>query len=75
MPYLLRRTQDDDGTEIVGDDWHLGDPSAEVPRILCTGEAIDGDSIVILEEKEVARGGITCGKCLAIVKRFKAIKL
>lgn len=75
MPFVLRRTRDDDGVEIHGDDWHVGDPSAEAPRILCTGEAIDGNSGVILEEKETKRGGITCEKCLYIVRRFKAIKL
>lgn len=75
MPAVLRRTRDDDGNEIHDDDWHIGDPSSETPRILCTGEAVDGDSDVVLEEKEVKRGGITCENCKAIVKQFKAIKI
>jgi len=75
MNIVYRRLRDDDGNEIHEDEWHIADPSADVARILCTGEAIDGDSLVILDSKEVKRGGITCKKCLQIIKDFKAIRL
>jgi hypothetical protein len=46
--------------------------SSDVPRTLC---GLTLDEHANFEEKAVLRGGITCCKCLEIVKEIKSIKL
>lgn len=78
MNHLVRILSDDDGED--KDDanvWHLVDPCNEQgPAALCTQEFFgDGESACTFEEKNVARGGVTCSKCLKIVRTYKAVKL
>ena len=76
MHTLVKRITDDEGEACEDDRWHLiGLGDLDTIRVLCTGEAYDGASNLVLETKQNRRGGITCSKCLEIVKEFKAIKL
>ncbi|MDA9557776.1 hypothetical protein N9R79_09845 [Vibrio sp.] len=76
---LIKITIDDDLEPIPVDEqkWCLENPSPSLDtnRVLCTGEVIDPDTDAKWEGKTVVRGGITCDKCITIVKKFKAIKL
>lgn len=77
--HLIKMTMDDDCEPIPVDEqkWCLENPSPSLDtnRVLCTGDALDTDTRATWEEKTVVRGGITCDKCIAIIKEFKAIKL
>ena len=75
MNNLIKRMSDDDGVGIDNDHWHLYAPAVEVNRILCTGEAMDEDSEIVIKEKSVMRGGITCPKCLELIKTLKKVRL
>ncbi|NVP01888.1 hypothetical protein HWA77_16865 [Photobacterium damselae subsp. damselae] len=76
---LVKIIKTDDGEFIPKDDqrWCLIDPRpiADTIRCLCTQDALDIDSNAEWENKRVTRGGITCDKCLAIIKEYKAVKL
>lgn len=76
---LVKITKTDDGETIPESEqkWCLVDPrpSADTIRSLCTQDALDSDTSAEWEEKSVSRGGITCDKCLAIIKEYKAVKL
>ena len=71
-------TIDDDGEVIELEDqkWCLSSPAGnDSSRVLCTHAVLDSDTNATWKDKTVARGGITCEKCLSIVRAFKAIKL
>ena len=76
---LIKITMTDDCELIPVDEqkWCLSNPSPSLDtnRILCTGDALDTDTRAEWEEKTTVRGGITCEKCIAIVKAFKAVRL
>lgn len=73
---LVRIIEDEDGEATNNDSWHLAVQPDSSPRTLCTGEAFGGsEGAAVYETKSVKRGGITCPKCLEIIKQFKAIKL
>ena len=45
-------------------------------RQLCTGEYIEADGRwQQVEEKERAKGGITCPECLEMIKEIKKVRL
>ncbi len=76
MPFLVKRITNDDGDDCLDDRWHLMDlGDNDCDRVLCTGEAYDACSDLVLEHKETKRGGITCSKCLNTVKAYKAIRI
>ncbi len=65
----------DDGDKIDKPVWHFVEYEQGV-HALCTGEFVgSGESNCEYETKEVSRGGVTCPKCLEILRRHKAIKL
>lgn len=73
---LVRIIIDEDGEETHNDNWHLVDVSDAAPRTLCSGEVFGyGEGNAVYTTKSVARGGITCPKCLGKLKEYKAIKL
>ncbi|PSV27616.1 hypothetical protein [Photobacterium sp. GB-72] len=76
---LVKIIKNDDGDILpnVEQEWCLVDanPSLDVARVLCTQAVLDIDTNAEWEEKSVARGGITCDKCITIIKAYKAVKL
>lgn len=73
---LVKIIFDDDGEATNNDSWHLAVQPDGSPRTLCTGEVFGGgEGEAVYKTKSVERGGITCPKCLEIIKQFKAIKL
>ena len=77
MPHLVKRIINDDGEECSDPFWHIMDLSVSIDcaRVLCTGEAYDACSGLVLEIKETKRGGITCPSCLRTIKSYKALKI
>ena len=78
MNHLVQIISNDDGdftpTDKLG--WCLAVFSGGGYNTLCTGEFFgDGEGIATYKEKHTKRGGITCPKCLSMIKDFKAIKL
>lgn len=59
--------------EEVDPEWHVS-ADFDTSRTLC-GYALDGAVAYEAETKIVKKGGITCEKCLSLVKQIKAIKL
>ena len=56
--------------------WHVAIESAGCTVTLCGGEAVGvGVSGCEYKEKSVKRGGITCGKCIEVLKAIKGVKL
>lgn len=73
---IVKIIRDNDGEKAVNAKWHYSDNRAGCEMALCTGEVYGGaDSCAEFKTKDVERGGITCLKCLEIIKEFKAIKL
>lgn len=76
MNHLAKQTINNDSDEIPKNEqvWHLIRPEdmAGDPAILCTGEFIDDGECQL---KTTKRGGITCPKCLQIIRSFKAVRL
>jgi len=77
MNVLVKIIRDEDRNLTLNDSWHLVDPcNFQGSAALCTGEFFGGgESIAEFEMKEVSRGGITCPKCIQILKIYKAVKL
>lgn len=77
MNVLVKITQDEDQLATGNESWHLVDPcNFQGSAALCTSEFFGGgESIAEFEMKEVSRGGITCPKCLEIMKTYKSVKL
>ncbi len=77
MNELVQLITNDDGDPVWESKWCLIDPSNPCGvATLCTGEFIgDGESACTYETKSTKRGGITCEKCLLIIKEYKAVKL
>lgn len=77
MNVLVKIIADDDGEWTKNEDWHLVDPcNFQGNAVLCTGELFGGgESRCIVETREANRGGITCAKCLDILKKYKAVRL
>lgn len=67
---------DGSGEETNDTSWHYVVQHGDSPRTLCSGEVFgDAEGSAIYRSKSVVRGGITCPKCLLIIKQFKAKKL
>ena len=70
---------DGDPVELQEQRWHVVHNLTGESSLLCTGEFIDDASSSgngsRYETKSVSRGGITCEKCLEIVKAIKSIRL
>lgn len=79
MNHLVKMLIDDDKEVIPEEDqcWCLVSPNpvTDAPRTLCKQEALDTDTHAVWLSKSVKRGGITCQKCLRIVRAFKAVRL
>lgn len=78
MNNLVRLITTDDGdTNIDPDIWHLVDPAnPQGTASLCTQEFFGGgESACEFEMKTAKRGGVTCQRCIDIVKIYKAVKL
>lgn len=76
MNKTVRILQNDDGDEIHSPYWCLVVQPDGADRTLCTGEAFGaGESSVVFIERLTKKGGITCPKCLSIIKYYKSIKL
>ncbi len=76
--FVVKLLSDDDGVDYDKDQqvWHYSGESTGDPCVLCSGEYFgEGQSNCKFIEKRVKRGGITCKKCLRIIKEYKAIKL
>lgn len=73
----MKISDDDDSIEVEEQKWCLADPAPYrgTPRVLCTGDVLDTDTVSEWEEKMVIRGGITCEQCIAIIKAYKTVKL
>lgn len=73
---LVKLITDDDGRKVDRPAWHYVTHWSDGERTLCSGEVFGpGESQAEYKEKEVDKGGITCNRCLAIIKEIKAIKL
>lgn len=81
MNNLVTQIVNDDGEKVSEEDqcWHLMGRFGGDNGVLCTGEFVDSAAASgngsEYKFKDVLRGGITCKRCLQVVKEFKAIKL
>jgi len=81
MNNLVLQLVNDDGDPVERQDqrWHVLTESSGEAAMLCTGEFVDDASSSgngsCYELKSVSRGGITCEKCLEIVRVIKQIRL
>jgi hypothetical protein len=73
---LVKFLTDEDGMTHPSKDWHYVHITGGSDSALCTGEVFGyGEGAATYRAKDVARGGITCPDCLAIIKKIKDIKL
>ena len=78
MNNLVKILSSDDGEPREEDlkNWHFVIISCGDPCTLCEGEYFGaGQSGCDFETKQVKRGGITCPKCIEMIKMFKSVKL
>lgn len=76
MAHELVMLLTDDDTIPVEPRWHWIDTNGSDPSTLCTQEYFGtGQSECTYKLKQVKRGGITCGDCMAILKEHKAVAL
>ncbi len=77
MNRLIKRVKDDDGEITHDNQWHLVDPcNPQGAVVLCTQEFFGyEESNLEYELKIRKKGGITCKKCVEIVKGYKSVKL
>ncbi|MGH1373574.1 MAG: hypothetical protein ACRBBW_16155 [Cellvibrionaceae bacterium] len=78
---LVRQLVNDDGEVVLAGRrrWHLLTVTNGDDSLLCTGEFVSDAAMssngAEYIHKTVERGGITCEKCIKIIKEFKAVKL
>lgn len=66
----------EDGDKQHSPKWHLVIEHSGSLMALCTSEVFGyGEGSAEYKTKEVQRGGITCLRCLGIIKKFKRLKL
>lgn len=76
MHTLVQLITDDDGDLTHDNSWHWIMDLDGADRLLCNGHVFgEGESNAKYKLKNVKKGGITCGKCLSIIKEIKSIKL
>lgn len=63
----------DSDNDELDSSWHAA-CSSDTLRTVC-GDALDAFGDFELTTKNVDRGGITCKKCLSVIREIKAIKL
>lgn len=74
MNYLVKMITDEDGEE-QEPLWHFV-TSEDSERCFCDGQCFGhGEGAATFETKTVKRGGITCPRCLELIKLIKSIKL
>jgi hypothetical protein len=72
---LVKILTNEDGDQELGY-WHYPVSFDWSNRCLCSGQVFgEGEGSATFETKIVQRGGITCPKCLSIIKSFKKVKL
>jgi hypothetical protein len=73
---LVKITVNDDGEYSFDEHFHYVHAPDGAARTLCSNEVFgDGEGQAQFMLKEVKRGGISCPKCMEIIKAFKRIKL
>lgn len=81
MNHLAKQLVDDDGEHVPPDQqcWHSVSVVNSDEAVLCTGEFIrapcHSGNGALYKEKFVKRGGISCRKCLRIIRQIKLIRL
>lgn len=73
---LVKILVSDDGEKQKYAKWHLVEHYGDSPRTICTGEVFGcGEGTAEYKEKISKKGGVTCQKCLSIIKWYKDLKL
>ena len=79
MAILVKILTDDDGNKKDNPKWCLSHNFGDARRTVCTGECFGyGEGIAIFETKELKRRGkhgITCSRCIEIIKFCQSINL
>ncbi|MBL4759385.1 MAG: hypothetical protein JKY80_00815 [Mariprofundaceae bacterium] len=72
---LVKITVDEDGYD-EDSGWHYIGEAGGSECCLCDGQVFGlGEGDAEFKIKEVKRGGITCDKCLRIIREHKAVRL
>ena len=71
-PTVVKILKHDDGEKSTNKRWHLLTNYGDTLRTLCSGEALDGSSSIVFNQK---KGKVTCNECRSIIKFFKGVKL
>lgn len=75
MQYRVKIITDDFG-EPQEPVWHISWVDAGSPQTFCGGEVFGfGEGNATYEERTVKRGGITCEKCLKLIRAAKSVRL
>jgi len=78
---VVRQIVDDDGHPVLKVDqrWHYTSDYSGDHALLCTGEFLSDGAASgngeLYEFKTVKRGGITCERCIQIIRAHKAVRL
>lgn len=72
---MLTVTEDGEEISIEKRKWCLSVNHGSNWEIACCNQILDTEVDAKWEKKSVQRGGITCPKCLEIIKFYKSIKL
>lgn len=76
MNYLVKILTSNDGEIRDNPKWHLSTDMCGDKCTLCESEYYGfGASGCKFETKQVEKGGITCDKCIDIIKNIKQVKL
>jgi hypothetical protein len=76
MPHNVVKILTDEDGEPMPPEWHFPLNIGDADRVLCSGQVFgDGEGSATFKIKVVKRGGITCEKCLSILKALKQVKL
>ncbi len=74
MNDLVKITENQDGVIDAVDQRWCATVFTDTNRTVC-GSTLDAASHYVAESKLVHRGGITCEKCLSVIREIKRIKL
>lgn len=75
MNNLVKILVDDFGEKIENPKWCLS-VNWSGSQALCSGQFYGiGESSAIYEERKAAKGGVTCARCLEMIKEIKDVKL
>jgi len=74
--HVVKILTSDDGDKRENRVWCYVVNTDATNRTFCGGEAFGyGESSCEYKDKVVEKGGITCPKCLAMIREIKAVKL